>query len=453
MSPASVFLLAFGMLLCMLVGMAFHAAGSAVLRLNRARLLRLFSEGAAEIDAERAILRDTKDTYFVSRLGLAASLVGTAFCAVAMVRGILGLLTGGPGDATREIWEALIALALATPLFQFFVFGVPRLTMRRAVSTDEDYELPAWMSPFLRLVRPLAAAARVGRALPLGRLLPRHQLTKNDLVALVTDLDIDEEDEASDEERHVGANAHGTSNGDEEPDEEEIIYNILDLEETLVREVMKPINSVVAIRLQGATVDAVKDLARRTGYSRFPVFKDRIVNLAGYVSIYDILRAEGDEPLEAFVSPVYFVPEFQRVSRLLREFLDRRVKAAVVVDEHGGTSGWVTREDVFEEIVGEIEDEFDARRRGIEEVEDGYWLVEGDTDIDDLGEEIPVSFEEPAYDTIAGFILDRLGEIPDCGAVVETDEAAYRVEQVQGNRIVRVSIRLRDEDEEDSPKD
>ena len=444
MSPTVAILDILALLAFLGLGTAFHAVASAVLRLNRARMLRLFGDEEPEITAEEAILRDTKDIYFVARLGLAAALVGTGFCTITLASAIAGHWWG-PATPGRHALESAVAILVATPLFLFCAFGVPRIAMRRNAIQDDEYELPRWMEGFLRIVRPLTSFSRLGDLLPMGQIVPRHQLSKSELVALVTDLDIeDEEPENGDEEEGESE----ASPSEEDNDEDEIVYNILDLDETFVREVMKPINSVVAVRLQGATIEGVKALARRTGYSRFPVFKDRIVNLVGYVSIYDVLRADSrGKELDEFVSPVFFVPEFMRVSRLLREFLDRRIKAAVVVDEHGGTSGWVTREDVFEEIVGEIEDEFDTRRAEIEQVDDSEWLVNGDTDIDDLNEDLPIAFDEAIYDTVAGFILHSLGEIPEPGDTVETEEATYTVENTEGNRITRVRIRLREQDE------
>jgi aspartyl-tRNA synthetase len=111
---------------------------------------------------------------------------------------------------------------------------------------------------------------------------------------------------------------------------------------------MKPINTVVAIRLSDLTPERLFALARGTGYSRFPVYRERIVNLSGYISVYDVLHGDPERPIESYVTPAYFVPEFMKVNVLLQEFLEKEIQVAVVVDEYGGCSGWITREDIFE---------------------------------------------------------------------------------------------------------
>jgi len=427
-----------GVALCLLSGMAFSLMETTVLMLNRLRLLQLFGEEQPQPTSEQDVFRDTKDVYFISRLGLCATLVTAGFLFAGT--GAELLRERMPADAASSqrpyLLAVVLTLVLLTPIYLFCTFGLPRLIVR-PVSAASETELPAWMRVFIRVVRPLARLSRIAALLPLGRMLPHHQLTKNDLVALVTHLDVDEEEDQE--------GVSSDEDDEEEMDEREMIYNILDLEETLVREVMKPINSVVAIRLGGGmTVEGVRELSRRTGHSRFPVYRDRIVDLFGYVSIYDILYSdEPERPLEFYVTPAYFVPEYMRVSALLQEFLKRGVNVAIVVDEYGGTSGWVTREDVLEEIVGEIEDEFDARRRQLRRCDDGSYLADGTIDIDDLSEEIPVAFEDPQYDTLAGFILMTLGAIPQVGDAVETEDAAFRVERMDGNRIAQVRIELK----------
>jgi len=421
-----------GFCLSLAVGGAFSAMESALLAMNRARLLDLFGDEHPEATDEQDIFREAKDVYFVSRLGLCATSITAGFCAfqAIWVTGVFRSLLGA----------GLATVLLVPPPYAFAVFGLPRLLARQSTNEADD-DLPGWMRAFVRFVRPLAILSRLAALPPIRDHLPHHQLTKSDLVSLVTDLDTDDGDvaDASD----GGENGTGAGDEDEETDEEEIIYNILDLEETLVREVMEPVNSVVAVRL-GVPTKSVRELSAQTGYSRFPVYRKKIVELTGYVSIYDILSdPDPDKSLEAFVRPAYFVPEFMRVSRLLQVFQSRKIDAAIVVDEYGGSSGWITREDVLEEIVGEIEDEFDTLEQRIRKCEDGAYLVNGALDTDDLAEELPLTFEEPQYDTLAGFILMVLGHIPEAGERVETDEAVFTVERMERNRIAEVRIELR----------
>lgn len=423
----------FGIFLSLVLGAAFSMMESAVLAINRSRLIKLFGDEHPESTSEQEIFRETKEIYFISRLGLCTMLVIGGFCTYRLM---LAAMQATPlPNAFIVPISMVLAIAVLSPPFLLFVFTMPRL-IASPMALDDDISLPRWINIFIFCVHPLAQFARVMN-LPLIRLLiPKRQLTKNELVALVTMLDVsDDEDE---EENSLSAL-------DEETDEEEIIYNILDLEDTFVREVMKPINSVVAIRRSDITVKNVRELSLRTGYSRFPIYNDRIVNLIGCIDVYDILIDTGHErEIDAYIKDAYYVPEFMRVNALLQELRSRNIDAAIVVDEHGGSSGWITREDVLEEIVGEIEDEFDARKRRLHQVEDGSYMADGALDIDDLSEELLLEFEEPQYDTLAGFMLMMLGMIPEVGDQVQTDEATYTVEELENKRIARIRIQLRE---------
>ncbi len=415
-----------GLFFALFFSAVFYVLQTATLSLNRIRLLKLFSDSDSAMGSEQKILNETKDNYFISRLGL---------CAMYTIAMILSLYLLQQATATLLdldlmsplcfVLSLMLTLVFLPPVYMFLVFALPRLMTKSAVDSAQT-RFPSWLGHFLSAVQPLAILRHLPDALHLGKFLPRRELTKSDLLALVTDLEED-------------------ANGDmDDPDEEEFIYNILDLEQTWVREVMRPINEVVAIRLdERVNMGLLRRLSLATGYSRFPVYRNRIVNLVGYVSVYDLLYGEtssGD--LTSIVLEPFYVPEFMLASDLLREFRKRREHVAIVVDEHGGSSGWITREDLLEEIVGEIQDEFDALQRMIVSCSPGQWLVDGKTDIDDLVAELPLHFHEPVYDTLAGFMLLTLGAIPKVGDQVQTSQATFLVEEMDHNRIAKVRIQL-----------
>jgi len=459
MISLSLWLAGVGLVLSLGLGVAFSLLETSILMLNRMRLVQLFADEHPELTNEQGIFRETKEVYHVSRLGLCATLVVAGLCLWRILKAVFfgfGFWRLRHPEAGGVLVFALACLLLP-PLYLSLVYTVPRLLVRQG-SVKTEAQLPGWMHLLLLVVRVLGAGFRVFSLLPTRRLSLHHRLTKNDLLALVTDLDQVEGTEEQEKQGKAGALNEGAATGEapeEEADGEELIYNILDMEETLVREVMRPINTVVAVRLGRSTVDDLRDLARRTGYSRFPVYRDRILDLVGYVSIYDIVNA--DEPssagepsrsLESFVTPAYVVPEFMRVSELLQEFMKRHVQVAIVVDEYGACSGWVTREDVLEEIVGEIEDEFDRRSQLLRKSGEDEWLADGSINVDDLKEEIPLELlesSESQYDTLAGFLLMHLGRMPEAGEKFETDKAVFTVERLEGHRIAEVRIALREQ--------
>ncbi|HPS01797.1 MAG TPA: hemolysin family protein [Candidatus Sumerlaeota bacterium] len=456
------FLLSFvGMLACFALGAMFSVMESFVLSLNRFRLLQFFADEHPEAMTEQQIFRETKDLYFSARLGMCLAAAGAGVCLFRMILyclgPVLGMVPGSYGLDTLLVLSAGLTLLLLTPLLMA-ALGLPRFFSRRT-SIESESDLPRPMQWLLTLTRRGSLITSFFSDSFMAHLLPGRELSKGELVTLATDLELDEEEETQEEPEEAEPGEGGEEEGEEgeeeseETDEEEIIYNILDLDDTLVREVMRPINTVVAIRLGAATVADVRNLARRTGYSRFPVYREGIVDLTGFVSIYDILNDLDDtRSLETYVQPAYYVPEFMCVRALLWEFRNRNLDAAVVVDEHGGSSGWVTREDVLEEIVGAVEDEFDDWRGQFEKCEDGSYLVDGALHIDDVADQLDLEFDDdPEYDTLAGYLLMTLGRIPVAGERVESEKALYVVERMERNRIAQVRISLKKPDAEDAP--
>jgi len=223
--------------------------------------------------------------------------------------------------------------------------------------------------------------------------------------------------------------------------ESQMIHGIFNLEKTRAREVMKPLVDLVVVHLP-ERVGAVRELARQTGYSRFPVYRDRITNLTGYLDIYDILAAEpaDDRPADSYAREVLYVPETKRLDSLLQKLLHGRHKVAIAVDEYGGCSGWVTREDLLEEIVGEIEDEFDEAAEPIRQLDRRSWRVRADVHIDDLNAHIGLRLPSLEFDTLGGFVYDTLGRVPQVGDSFVDNEVRYELLEMDNRRIVSVEI-------------
>jgi putative hemolysin len=204
---------------------------------------------------------------------------------------------------------------------------------------------------------------------------------------------------------------------------------------------------IVALDKADLTLDCIKEQARETGHSRFPVYEEKIFNMVGYVDIYDVLQRSADiEDVVDLVREPYFVPETLKISDLLTAFLKNRLPAAIVLDEHGGAVGWVTREDVLEEVVGEIEDEFDPADVNEIEVVDAITLVaKASIDIDDLNRRfnLPLPLDEE-FDTLGGLVFTRLGRVPEVGDCIKESVLELTVEEMEGVKITRVRVRVLD---------
>ena len=228
-----------------------------------------------------------------------------------------------------------------------------------------------------------------------------------------------------------------------EREERKLIHSIFEFGDTLVREVMRPRTDMVAIEAD-ATIEAAIERAIDAGFSRVPVYEDTTDNILGLVYLKDLVhRARGgggDDAVRSAVRPAVFVPEQKRVAELLREMQKRQFHMAVVVDEYGGTAGLVTLEDVLEEIVGEITDEYDVEEPGVEPLPDGSLRVPGRTAIDDVSEALGVELPDTEWDTVGGLVFNLLGHVPEEGEVVRFQDLEFRTERVQGRRIVSVRI-------------
>ena len=228
-----------------------------------------------------------------------------------------------------------------------------------------------------------------------------------------------------------------------EVEERRLIHSIFEFGDTVVREVMLPRPDMVAIEAD-ATVEAGIERAIEGGFSRIPAFEETPDNIVGLVYLKDLVRraraGEGAKSVRASFRPAVFVPEQKRVAELLREMQAKQFHMAIVVDEHGGTAGLVTIEDLLEEIVGEINDEYDIEGPGVEHLPDGSLRVPGRLSIDDLSEELDMELPDEEWDTVGGLIFNLLGHVPDEAEPVRFQGLELRTERVQGRRIVSVVI-------------
>ncbi|MFH1277414.1 MAG: hemolysin family protein [Candidatus Eisenbacteria bacterium] len=244
----------------------------------------------------------------------------------------------------------------------------------------------------------------------------------------------------------------GEEKGEIEEEEREMIHSILELGDTAVREVMIPRVDMVAVERRSPVREALAKITER-GHSRIPVYDGQIDNIVGVVYAKDLLRApyfdNPELPVETAMREAFFVPEGKRVDDLLREFQREKVHLAVVVDEYGGTAGLITMEDVLEEIVGEIQDEYDREDVLFESTGPDSALVNAKIPIDDLNERFNISIPAELHDTLGGYLYDLNDRVPVEGETFADPESGllFKVEKVDRQRIARVRIRRLPSDE------
>jgi CBS domain containing-hemolysin-like protein len=227
-----------------------------------------------------------------------------------------------------------------------------------------------------------------------------------------------------------------------ETDQQEMIQGIVELSETTVKEVMVPRIDTVFLSAE-ASREELLTLISESGHSRFPVYRETIDNVVGVLYVKDVLKAlVRNDPfdVEKLVRKPFFVPESKHIDELLKELRRRKVHIAVVVDEYGGVSGIVCMEDIIEEIIGDIQDEFDNETEDILDLGGGTWLCDARVNLEDLAEAIQVDLPIEDFDTLGGFVFDLFGKIP-----VKYEKAAWEgidfiVQEMEGHKINTVKI-------------
>lgn len=228
-----------------------------------------------------------------------------------------------------------------------------------------------------------------------------------------------------------------------EESERDLIESIIDFGDTVAREIMVPRTDMVTIGA-GATIAEVVDMSIEKGLSRIPVYGENADDIEGIVYVKDAMRTEreggGGRAVAELSHPALFVPETKRVAELLAEMQAQRTHMAIVVDEYGGTAGLVTLEDLLEELVGEIRDEFDVELPAVETLPNGDVLVNASLNVDDVNGELDLELPEGNYDSLGGLVFELLGRVPVAGDSVECEGVRLIVERVDGRRVVRVRL-------------
>ncbi|MEX1046964.1 MAG: hemolysin family protein [Actinomycetota bacterium] len=242
----------------------------------------------------------------------------------------------------------------------------------------------------------------------------------------------------------------GHEEGVIEEGEKELIHSIFEFGDTVAREVMVPRPDIVAVDASKSLRD-VQALVLQHGFSRIPVYKENLDDIVGIAYAKDVLKAlhqgKNDMPLADVVRDAHWVPESKKAAELLKQMQREKFHIAMVYDEHGSLSGLVTLEDLLEELVGEITDEYDREEPQMEPVGDGRYLVNGRLPIDELNEVLDVELPHDEWDTVGGLMLGILGDIPEEGQEVSFRGLRFRAEKIQGRRIAKVLVTKEPEQE------
>jgi putative hemolysin len=378
-----------------------QAAFSALMRLS----LRLMAERGGRSDRLGHYLDDPLELFIPVRVYL----------------GVCTVLAGALIAGLSDVRDALSIAVFIVSLVAFVVVCehlLPMLIVRRNPEQVLDVLLPVFY-PVASVLRPITAI-----------ILSIMEREPNGAGA----------QEATSQDPVVDAETKETAISEEEG--RELLQSLVDFTETVVKEVMTPRPDIVAIRVE-STLNDLRALFREEQYSRIPVYRDNLDNILGIVFVKDLvaLPPAAEPPLTTLMRSAYFVPESKRVSELLKEMQRRQMQMAVVVDEYGGTGGLVTVEDLLEEIVGEIRDEYDVESETVTDEGGGVFVFSGKVNVDEVKDRLGIEIEREGFETLGGFLLSQLGRMPYVGETFEIGGLAFEVLEVERRRITKVRAR------------
>jgi CBS domain containing-hemolysin-like protein len=406
-----------GLAVLLLCSALLTGAEAAYFSLGRARLKQLAESQGQAPGPLTPLLRQPHELLVTLLVGITLINIGASALAAAIAEQLFG--------------RAGLAAAIGGMIFLLTVFGEV-LPMTLAVEHPQRFSAlvnrpVAWLSVLLSPVRAAlggftALTLRlVGSERPPGQ----PEISEEELRTLVD----------------VGARE-----GVVERTEREMIHRVFELEDTLVREVMVPRPDMFCLDVTTPPGEILA-LLRENLHSRVPVYEDNIDQIVGVLYTKELLPClrglPSDFDLRAHLHPPYFVPESKRADALLRELQAKKLHLAIVVDEYGGTAGLVTLEDLLEELVGEIRDEYDEEERLIQRIDAKAFRVSGKLPIDELNRAAALDISNEAFDTVGGWVLDLFGRVPHKGERKETDLFIVSVEKVERTRVVEVLVILK----------
>ena len=404
----------------------FSASELAVVSAKRAILEPEAEEGDKR---SQAVLKLSADSgQFLATIQVAITLVGFASSAFASTSlsdplGSWFMSLGMPEGVAVPLAPVLITLAVS-----YLSIVVGELVPKRIALADSEgvaKSVSGVIRTFMHVARPFVwltskSANGLSALLGIASADEREGVSEEEIKYMVTDAD-----ELTDQEKSM-------------------IHEVIDLGDTIAREVMVPRVDMTAME-DTSTLSEVLTVMRRTGYSRIPIYHDSVDRIVGIAHIKDLISpilddGRGSDAVAAHVRTADYVPDTKDIIPLLSEMQSSHDQMVIVVDEYGGTAGIITIEDIVEEVVGEIEDEFDPDNKYLTQLSDREWLVDGRFSIDDAIElGWPIEDNEE-YETVAGFVLELADKLPRPGDVIEKDGYQFRVQSMRGRRLSMLRV-------------
>lgn len=403
----------------------FVTAEFALVRVRDTRILQLEQEGSARAGRVRAALHDLDAYLSVCQVGITVASLGLGWVGEPAVSAFIRPVLGALGILNESLVELIsVALGFAIITYAHLVFGEQA---PKYFSIGQAERAALWISGplgiFMFLFRPMVWLVN----------------SSTNFVLRPLGIRLGEEMEVHSEEELRIMISSSAASGVLEPEERDYLHNVFDFGDRVAREIMVPRPDIIALPSDAPLEELVEE-ATFGRYTRYPVYEGDLDHILGAVHVKDLFRAIAEEPgnfdIEPLIRDCLVVPENKRIEQILREFQKRKLQMAIVIDEWGSVEGLVTIEDVLEEIVGEIQDEFDEDEAAIEPVSEDVYAIDGRIPITEVNDYFGLDLPHEDFDTIGGYVLGALGRPPEPGDTIEVDDGAtLRVKSVDGPRV------------------
>lgn len=418
------------LIILILLNAFFAASEIAFISLNDAKIDMQAKDGNKKAKKIKKMLENPSKFLATIQIGITlAGFLSSAFASEAFASELAPVLHNLVPSVDVSVWNS-IAIVLITIILSYFTLIFGELVPKRIAM--KYYEKIAFAT--IGVIRFISIVTA-----PFVRFLT----FSTNIVSRVFGISGNEEETVTEEEIRMMVDV-GEEKGSIDKEEREMINNVFEFNDKTASEIMVPRKEVYALDMNLSISKVIEEISDNEDfrYSRIPVYDETIDEIKGIVYIKDILLSTKNKSVKVknLVKEAYYIPETKPLNELFEDLRKNRKQIAIVVDEYGGTAGIVTMEDILEEIVGEIYDEYDLVENNIEKVDENTYVLNGSVSVGDVEKALDIEIPEGDYETISGYLIEELGRIPDEKEkpVIETDEVIYKIEDVKDKRIIKI---------------
>ncbi len=427
------------LIILILINAFFAASEIAFISLNDTKIDIMVKEGNKKAKTIAKMLKTPSRFLATIQIGITlAGFLSSAFASDSFADDLAPILANAIPSISFETWKG-ISIIIITIILSYFtlIFGelVPkRIAMKKSemiafASIGVINFISIVTSPFVRFLE-----------------------FSTNVVSKIFGVTGNEEEVVTEEEIRMMVDV-GEEKGTIEFNEKEMINNIFEFNDRTVSEIMTPRNEIFALDSNLAMSDAILQIAEDYKYSRIPVYQDNMDQIIGILYIKDMLLEQKNKntKIKNLVKDAYFVPETKKINELFSEMRKNKKQIAVIIDEYGGTAGLITMEDILEEIVGDIFDEFDEFENEYEKIDDNTYILDGGIPIYECRKILNIDIPEGDYETLSGYLIEGLGRIPGEKEkpVLEIEDVVYKIEKIKNKRILKVKVCIVDAKKEE----